>query len=148
MRGTSSRYTYERLEVEVRDAIESSLRPELVGRLQRGIIVFDALSAESVDGIARKALRQIALSARRQAGLEISVDDDALLPLIERELLRRGGDGGMARALVTGGRAIEAAVGDVVAGALQEWIVENDPNVGSTLTVTSDGEEVLVDVAR
>jgi AAA domain (Cdc48 subfamily) len=146
MSEADSQYSYDELQTEVRSAIESSLRPELVGRLQSGIVVFDALSAQSIAGIGRKALTRVVLSARRQAGLNIELDEPALLALIDSELRRRGGEGGLARALVTGGRAIEAAVGDVISGPLQEWIVEHDPEPGTALSLSSNEGGVVVRV--
>ena len=139
-------YGYEELAREVRAEIEAALRPELVGRLQQGIVVFDALSPATVAGIARKSLERVVLSAKRQAQLEIELDEADLVELVERELEGRGGAGGMTRALVTGGRAIEAVVAETVAGALQEWIVENDPPAGTRLYVTRHNEEIRIGV--
>jgi hypothetical protein len=139
-------YDYEQLAREVRAEIESVLRPELVGRLQQGIVVFDALSAATVAGIARKALERVVLSAQRQAHVEIELEEPELVELVERELERRGGTGGIARALVTGGRAIEAVVAEVIATALQEWIVENDPPPGTRLHVRTHNEEMQISV--
>jgi ATP-dependent Clp protease ATP-binding subunit ClpA len=137
-------YGYRDLEREVRGAIENTLRPELVGRLQRGIVVFDALSPATVAGIASKSLGRVVLSAKRQARIDVELDEPALIALIERELTRRGGEGGMAKALVTGGRAVEAVVGDIVGAALQEWIVEHDPEPDVRVQVTSDEEAVQI----
>lgn len=139
-------FGYNQLAREVRAAIEHQLRPELVGRLQGGIVVFDALSSESVSGIAHKSLERLALSARRQAGLEVVLEASGLVRLIQRELVRRGGDGGMASALATGGRAIETAVRDTVASALQEWIVDSDPLPGTRIRVGVADDEVRIDV--
>jgi hypothetical protein len=63
---------------------------------------------------------------------------------VTRELDRRGGDGGIAAALATGGRAVETAVRDVVASVLQEWIVESDPEPGTRLRVGVERGEVRV----
>jgi hypothetical protein len=139
---------YGQLEREVRSAIENRLRPELVGRLQSGIVVFDALSEDSVSGIAQKTLERLVLSAQRQAGLEVLLDTPKLIRLVRRELLRRGGEGGMAAALLTGGRAVESAVSDVVATALQEWIVDHDPKPGTPIRVSEERGEVRVHVAK
>lgn len=146
MRGAAD-VPYEALATDVRAAIERQLRPELVGRLQGGIIVFDALSEASVAGIAAKTLARLASSARRQAGLELTLDVPALIAATSDELARRGGAEGMAAALATGGRAVETAVRDVVANPLQEWIVESDPQPGTRVLVGVRSGEVAIDVA-
>lgn len=133
---------------DVRAAIERQLRPELVGRILGGIVVFNALSAESVAGIAAKALDRLASSARRQAELELVLDAPALLSVTSDELTRRGGQGGMAAALLSGGRAVETAVRDMVAGPLQEWIVEHDPAPGTQVRVGVERGEVTVGDVR
>lgn len=137
---------YDELAREVRAAIEGQLRPELVGRLQGGIVVFDALSMESVSGIAQKCLERLVLSARRQAGLEVLLDAPRLVHRVTQELVRRGGEGGMAAALATGGRAVESAVSDIVTAAIQEWVVEYDPPPGTRIHVGINRSEVQIDV--
>jgi hypothetical protein len=106
-------------------------RPELLGRLGNGIVVFDVLREEVIERIAGKFLAQICDSARAR-GYELVLDLPAINRAIVGQLLRTG--------LSLGARPIRNPLLEKwVRVPLNRWILQNSPSPGTRIWVR-DGE--------
>lgn len=106
-------------------------RPELLGRLGNGIVVFDVLREEVIERIAGKFLTQICDSARAR-GYELVLDLPAINRAIVGQLMHTG--------LSLGARPIRNPLLEKwVRVPLNRWILQNSPSPGTRIWVR-DGE--------
>jgi hypothetical protein len=126
-------------EQAVRTYFTSKLRrPELLGRIGNGIVAFDTLRPEHVSGITQKLLGQLVGTARR-SGVELVIDDDAVLRLAQRAMTQPA-----SRAL--GGRMVK----NVLDHAVREPLIDaltNGPQTGR-FHVTAPPDSLICTVTR
>ena len=107
-------------------------RPELYNRLGEGVIVFDVLRPEHIEGIARKFLGQLSQSAEQKCGLRLNWDASLHGWLA---LAMRDGDN-----MLYGGRRIKTLIEADIEKPLNRWIFFSSPQPGLDVTVTMSGE--------
>lgn len=121
---------------EVRAIFESAVedyftrelgRPELLGRLGDGVVVFDVLRDDSIEAITRKFLAQLAASARLRRDLDLRFDEAGIFDLVRRDLYEAGG-------LAFGGRRIRTVIDTTVRLPLVRAIRDAGVSEGSTVT--------------
>ncbi len=107
-------------------------RPELLGKLGKGIVAFDVLREASMDDIARKELDRSLASLRRDRTVE--VDWPPVLHTIRTEMAR-------ADNLALGGRAIGNLIRQLIEGGLTDWWLDREPpaRAGLRISATADG---------
>jgi hypothetical protein len=102
-------------------------RPELLGRLGRGIVVFDILRDEILSSIAEKFLQQLRASARGK-GFVLVFDEGPIIDLVVGRATRTG--------LRLGARQIrDPILEEVVRAPLNRWILERRPEPGARILV-------------
>jgi len=112
---------------EVEKAFQEMKRPEIYGRLQPGVTVFDMLRPRHITGIADRLVDQLAESARDRQRVELDVDRDAVRAWItglmsDPDKLRYGG------------RQIRNEM-EVLRRAVVSYMVTSEPPAGSGLLV-------------
>lgn len=103
-------------------------RPELLGRLGKGIIPFDVLRESSMDDIARKELDRSLAALRRERPVE--VDWPPVLLAIRSAMSEPDN-------LALGGRAIVSLIRQQIEGGLADWWLEHEPAAGVGLRVSA-----------
>jgi ATP-dependent Clp protease ATP-binding subunit ClpA len=124
----------------VRHRIGVDLRkPEFVGRLGDGILVFDILRAEAMPAITFKFLNQLAASAAARYRVRVAFAREEIASAIEATIFREGTIG-------SGGRQIRTEVDRFVRRPLSRWWTEHRPVAGSSIRVTwpPDSEEIVI----
>ncbi|AQZ62861.1 ClpB protein [[Actinomadura] parvosata subsp. kistnae] len=127
--------SYQQVEAHFREAVETYLtrelrRPELLGRLGNGVVVFDILRPEMIGEIVDKFLDQLADSARRK-GFDVVFQRG----LIKREVVAAV----MKDGAVLGARQIRSPLLERwVRTPLTRWIIDNAPEPGTRLWVHGD----------
>jgi energy-coupling factor transporter ATP-binding protein EcfA2 len=133
LRGTSELPSYAEVEAIYRRAVEDHFtrtlgRPELLGRLGDGIVVFDILRPEVVRSISRKFLEQLQNSARARQ-LLLTFDEESVLCAVERRMAE-------GQNMEKGGRQIRPELDALVRRPLTRWLLENSPPPGTRIRVT------------
>ncbi len=118
----------ELFEAEVSGFFKGELgRPEFLGRLGSGVVVFDMLRDRVVHQITDKFLAQLSVSAAGR-GLQLVYDRPAIFAKVSAEINRRG------RAL--GARQIRDPILErLIRVPLNRWIMDNDPAPGTRVLV-------------
>ncbi|MFE3188025.1 AAA family ATPase [Nocardia sp. NPDC059240] len=107
-------------------------RPELLGRLGGGIVVFDVLRQEVINRIVAKFLTQLGNSATAR-GYELEFDQPAIQAAVSEHLAREG-----AR---LGAREIHSPLLEQwVRRPLNRWIIENEPAPGTRIRVSAGAD--------
>ena len=128
---------YPVIERHFRDAVARHMseelgRPELLGRLGSGVVVFDLLRAEIVGQIVTKFLDQLVAAASAR-GFELVLDRRA----IERSVAAAVAESGAA----LGARQIRSPLlEEWVRVPLNRWIIENTPAPGTRIWVHRSAE--------
>lgn len=107
-------------------------RPELYNRLGEGVVVFDLLRPEHIEGITRKFLGQLSQSAEQKRGLQPTWDPSVYDWVA---LAMREGDN-----MLYGGRRIKTLLETGVEKPLNRWIFFTEPSAGSDVLATMSGE--------
>jgi hypothetical protein len=112
----------------VRDHFGTRLRrPELLGRLGSGVVVFDLLREDVTKDITAKFLDQLEEAARHR-GWDLVLDRPAISRAVAEEIARRGS--------ALGARQIRSPLlEDWVRVPLNRWILENQPAAGARILV-------------
>ena len=71
---------------EVKEAFDNIRRPEIYGRLEPGVVVFDMLRAQHVAGITTRLIDLLAESVHERHGVSLVVDRDAVLAWVEERM--------------------------------------------------------------
>lgn len=108
-------------------AVEDGLRPELLGRLGDGVLVFDVLRAEFVHPICEQLLERLRISARARRGLELQWNSLELSSEVLRLLQAAGRH--------SGGREIRTILEALLVTPLSTWIATMQPKGGTVLNV-------------
>lgn len=106
-------------------------RPELLGRLGKGIIPFDVLREEWMDPITRKELDRALRGLRLDR--EVEVDWPAVCGAIRRLMARP-------KNVALGGRAIGNLLLELVEGGLTDWWLADEPPAGATIHIGADAD--------
>jgi hypothetical protein len=113
-------------------------RPELLGRLGQGIVVFDLLREDVLKQIAAKFLDQLRASARAK-GYLLVFDEQPIVDLAVREATSTG--------IRLGARQIRDPILErLVRTPLNRWILQHRPARGARIIVhlAADGERVQI----
>ena len=127
---------YKRMKEAVMNEVRHMFRPEFLNRIDE-IIVFAALTKENMKDIVRLMLQEILDRAKARLNLTITVTDDAKLFLVEKGFDKKYG----ARSLK---RKVQSAFEDEMA----EQILEGKIRAGDTVTVDSDGQQLIFAAER
>ncbi|MBH0775969.1 ATP-dependent Clp protease ATP-binding subunit [Nocardia sp. NEAU-351] len=148
--GSVSRLSYDEVrrhfERAVADYMSTQLgRPELLGRLGGGIVVFDILRVEVIGSIVAKFLSQLAASAARR-GYRVTFDQKSITEAVTAELTRDGTG--------LGARQIKNPLLEQwLRHPLNRWIIEHSPAPETRIRVGNGSAgppfviEVLPDVS-
>jgi hypothetical protein len=118
----------------VQDHFKNKLgKPELLNRLGDNILVFDILRPQHIEGICRKFLNSLAVSAREKRGLELIYPHNEVIGMIQALMLQEDN-------LLFGGRRIKTLMEGYIERPLNRWTFFNDPPAGSQLYITSNDE--------
>jgi energy-coupling factor transporter ATP-binding protein EcfA2 len=123
----------------VHDHFKNKLgRPELLNRLGDNILVFDILREQYIEGICRKFLNALAVSAREKRGVELVYSYNEVIGMIQELMLQEDN-------LLFGGRRIKTLMEGYIERPLNRWIFFNDPPAGSQLHITrSDKDRTIL----
>ncbi len=102
-------------------------RPEILGRLGRGIVVFDALRRPVVEQITRKFLDQLARSAAAR-GLRLEFDHDGISAAVSERLAADGASLGARRIR-------DPILEELVRAPLTAWIAQHAPPPGTRIRI-------------
>jgi energy-coupling factor transporter ATP-binding protein EcfA2 len=123
---------YPLIEEHFRAAVAAHLsekldRPELLGRLDSGVVVFDILRSEVVRQIVTKFLNQLVLSASAR-GYELVLDRPAIEQAVAAAVAENG--------LALGARQIRSPLLEQwVRIPLNRWVIRNSPKPGTRIWV-------------
>ncbi|MEU1961730.1 AAA family ATPase [Nocardia sp. NPDC019304] len=102
-------------------------RPELLGRLGGGIVVFDILRPEVIGSIVAKFLGQLAASAANR-GYQVVFDQESITRAVSEELGRAG--------TALGARRIRSPLLEQwIRHPLNRWIIQHNPAPGTRIRV-------------
>jgi energy-coupling factor transporter ATP-binding protein EcfA2 len=102
-------------------------RPELLGRLGSGVVVFDILREQVIRSIAGKFLQQIIASARAR-GFELVLDREAIDRAVVDQVMMTGAD--------LGARPIrDPLLEQWIRVPLNRWIMANQPPSGTRILI-------------
>ncbi|HEY0023413.1 MAG TPA: AAA family ATPase [Longimicrobium sp.] len=132
LRSSSELPAYDEVRNVYRTAVEDHFtqtlrRPELLGRLGDGIVVFDILRPEVVCSICDKFLAQLENSARARQ-IFLSFETGGIVSAVERKM-REGQN------MEKGGRQIRPVLDTLVRIPLTRWMLEHPQPVGSQIRV-------------
>ncbi|WP_280302418.1 AAA family ATPase [Nocardia abscessus] len=118
----------EHFENAVADYMSTKLgRPELLGRLGGGIVVFDILRPEVIGSIVAKFLAQLAASAANR-GYQVVFDQESIARAVTEELARSGS--------ALGARQIRNPLLEQwLRHPLNRWIIQHNPPPGTRIRV-------------
>jgi len=123
---------YQHFQTEVSQFFTAQLRrPELLGRLGGGVVVFDILRADSIREITGKFLDQITASTRHR-GYELVLDRDAIERLVVDYVMGQGAGLGARRIR-------DPLLEQWVRVPLNRWLIENSPPTGTRIAVRYTG---------
>ena len=129
---TSEGPSYAALEKHFRSAVEARFkeigRPEIFGRLEPGIVVFDMLRTRHVAGITDRMVAQLVESAMEQRGIELVID----YPSVRAWMVERMRDPELAK---YGGRQIRNELERLRTGLVRH-IIERAPAPGTRLAMS------------
>lgn len=115
----------ESIKTKVMDEVKRAFKPEFLNRIDE-IIVFDRLSEEDIESIARIMLKSLA--KRLEANdIKVTFSDDAV-----KKIAREGFDA------VYGARPLRRAIQSKIEDMLSEKIIDGDIKSGDKITVTAD----------
>jgi len=139
--GTESQ-TYPQIQAHYMTAVQDHFknklgRPELLNRLGDNILVFDILRPKYIEGICRKFLNALAVSAREKRELELVYSYNEVISMIRELMLQEDN-------LLFGGRRIKTLMEGYIERPLNRWIFFNDPPAGSQLYITRSNETVII----
>lgn len=115
---------------EVKEAFDSIKRPEIYGRLEPGVVVFDMLRAQHVAGITTRLVGLLAESVHERHGVSLLVDQDAVLAWVEERMKDP-------EKLAFGGRQIRNEM-EHVRAAYVRYFVTAQPPPGARVQLTVD----------
>lgn len=121
---------YEQVKSSVMEAVSAHFRPEFVNRIDE-VVVFHALAAEHIQGIASIQLQNLLLRLKEQ-GLSIEFSDAAMSKLAEA-----GFDP------VYGARPLKRAIQRWVENPLAQKILAGDFKHGDAIKAEVEGEEIV-----
>jgi ATP-dependent Clp protease ATP-binding subunit ClpA len=132
---------YDALRESVRGEIERVLvrelrRPELYGRLEPCLVIFDLIRPAVVPELCRVLLSRLAENAHEQLGVGLRFEVDGIAELVAAELAR-----GSYR---YGGRAARSVLETRVLAPLKTWILDHGRPYPDELLVAADGATVEV----
>lgn len=105
-------------------------RPELLGRLGNGVVVFDILRAPVLADITRKFLDQLVESGRSR-DLHIIADSAAIVDAVVRAVMHNGA--------ALGARQIRSPLlEEWVRAPLNQWLLEHQPEPGTRIWIRRD----------
>ncbi|WP_174188539.1 AAA family ATPase [Nocardia barduliensis] len=128
----TSQRTYDEVRLHFENAVADYMstklgRPELLGRLGGGIVVFDILRPEVIGSIVAKFLRQLAASAASR-GYQVVFDQASITKAVTEELARVGS--------TLGARQIRNPLLEQwLRHPLNRWIIKNNPAPGTRIRV-------------
>ena len=105
-------------------------RPEIYGRLQPGVVVFDMLRPQHVAEITRRLIGQLTESVQERHGVCLEVDTDAVLAWVEGEMKDP-------EKLSLGGRQIRNEM-EAVRAAYVRYYVTDQPAAGAVVRLGVD----------
>jgi ATP-dependent Clp protease ATP-binding subunit ClpA len=130
----------EHFEAAVREHFTTVLnRPELLGRIGNGVLAFDLLRPEHVDGIATKFLDQLVASSAR-AGITLELERESILDVVRRQMARP-------ESMALGGREVRNVLDQVVRDPLVDSVQRGGQRRGAYRIFVPDGESVAVAVS-
>jgi ATP-dependent Clp protease ATP-binding subunit ClpB len=115
---------------EVKEAFDNIRRPEIYGRLEPGVVVFDMLRAQHVAGITTRLIDLLAESVHERHGVSLVVDRDAVLAWVEERMKDP-------EKLAFGGRQIRNEM-EHVRAAYVRYYVTCQPPPGTEVQLTVD----------
>ena len=132
---SGARVGYDQIERHFRRAVEKTFRedierPEIYGRLQPGVVVFDMLRPQHVAEITRRLIGQLTESVQERHGVSLKVDTDAVLAWVEGEMKDP-------EKLSLGGRQIRNEM-EAVRAAYVRYYVTDQPAAGSVVRLGVD----------
>ena len=126
--------SYEQIEKhfkeKVKQAFDHIQRPEIYGRLEPGVVVFDMLRSQHVTGITGRLISLLADSVHERHGITLVVDRDAVLAWAEERMKDP-------EKLSYGGRQIRNEM-ERVRAAYVSYYVTSQPPPGTQLHLTVD----------
>jgi ATP-dependent Clp protease ATP-binding subunit ClpB len=128
--GSSGETAYDTIKDAVMNAVTGHFRPEFVNRIDE-VVVFHALAAEQISGIAEIQLQNL-ISRLAEQGISLAFDKDAM-----RRLAEAGFDP------VYGARPLKRAIQKRVENPLAQKLLSGEFVSGDEINVSVDGDELI-----
>jgi ATP-dependent Clp protease ATP-binding subunit ClpB len=128
--GSSGETAYDTIKDAVMNAVTGHFRPEFVNRIDE-VVVFHALAAEQISGIAEIQLQNL-ISRLAEQGISLAFDKDAM-----RRLAEAGFDP------VYGARPLKRAIQKRVENPLAQKLLSGEFVSGDEINVSLDGDELI-----
>ena len=132
--------SYEVLQESIRSEIERVMvnemrRPELYGRLQPSLIIFDLIRPEIVPSLCDVLLARLASNTRDRLGVSLHYDHAGIASMVLAQL-----EGGGFR---FGGRGVRSVLETRILAPLRSWLLEAGRDCPSHVSIVVDGGEVV-----
>jgi ATP-dependent Clp protease ATP-binding subunit ClpB len=128
--GSSGETAYDTIKDAVMNAVTGHFRPEFVNRIDE-VVVFHALAAEQISGIAEIQLQNL-ISRLAEQGISLAFDKDAM-----RRLAEAGFDP------VYGARPLKRAIQKRVENPLAQKLLSGEFVSGDEINVSVEGDELI-----
>ncbi|MDP2719287.1 MAG: ATP-dependent Clp protease ATP-binding subunit [Dehalococcoidia bacterium] len=126
--------SYERMKEKVLGELKKTFRPEFLNRID-GILVFHSLNKDHIRQIVELMLSNV-IKNLMEKGITLEISDSA------KDLLgEKGYDQNF------GARPLRRIIQDLVEDQLSEGLLREDFHPGDTVTITNEGEEIVIKTA-